>query len=899
MKSIISKRNHFSTLRSFKQFITVILIAYFCLFTQLKLYSQYVQLDFKYLIPDDLISPILQFTDENNINYEVVWPNGISKVGITEMVQGDIWTTVLFHPTLKNTQHRKEIYANILYAVATMPAINNSKLFAIVELLQAIEVISPSFELAEKFGLIYRVLGEMNLKYVKGVDAWAKILNKFKNIDRQYIRAISFSKNFEMAMNALTLINAAMTISDIVTRTVIINALATEDAIRRLDILENRFQENPNQIPGDSVFMESFEIAKGRIKLDQQGWNAFARAVQENAYSVSQLAASTAIQSLAHKAAIMLSAKVGSLVSLSTIPIAVGIFDYFEMTGTMNSTKHALLAGSITEKIRNILRYYLANPNMIAQEDLKVLNESARYSQYEFYFQLKETFSGPLVDIAAFFWKDIADLREYYAEREKQALQILTLVQAKYSTALALVIDSTGSMSSNDPDNSRIYGGGIVLDQADSDWEIGIIDFDTVSKLVSSGRAREPALKDALRRVDSEGGTNIQAGLEEGYNYLTTASGKKKGAILLTDGEHNTPSSDFDYSSYVEIFAKKGWTVHTIGLTGSANEILLSKIADVTGGKYFKARKSQDMIYIFDFILSEFRLEGVLLIQEGKLKQDEIKDYSFYSDKTDKTLKASMIYPGSRLDFRLIDPSGKEFRQTDLSAGVEVIESEVYKIIKVEKPFPGEWKARVIGVEVEGTEEPFKIKISADTPIRIETKEVKPFYRIFEPIRFKANITGNIDKNSIKSHVKVTSPEGSLEEFPIKRDLNISYRKSGKPGVYYFDIKAEGKTIDGEKFMRETIQHVVVSSEGREFGVGEVVRSLGGYIEIDIGMEVGLNVGEKIAVFTEKEGLKVRIAEGYVISVSIGKSMIELTRVWKGTPQSGNRAEIERRAEKY
>lgn len=489
---------------------------------------------------------------------------------------------------------------------------------------------------------------------------------------------------------------------------------------------------------------------------------------------------------------------------------------------------------------------------------------------------------------------DVTNYIKYYIDsmKDEEGLGVI-------NAALALVVDSTGSMRENDPDGSRIYGGEIALDQAETDWEIGMIDFDTTSKLLVSGTPKDSKLKDALRLIDSSGGTNIQAGLDEAYNYLLVTKGEKKGAVLLTDGEHNTPSSDFDYSKYVEIFIQEGWPVYTIGLTGSANEILLSKIAKMTGGKYFKAEQSRDMIYIFDLILSAFKLEGLVFSQEGKIRADEIKDFPFYSDSSNELITLTGTYPGSKLDFSLVDPSGKEINQTDKSKGVEVIKSRVYKIIKVKNPVPGNWKARVVGLNVKVTGELFKIKISAKTPIRIETKGIKPFYQIFEPIRFKAEITGDIDKNSVQGLVKVTPPEGKTEEISLKRTMDIVYNKSGNPGVYYFDIKVKGKTKAGEQFMRETIQHVVVSSEGREFGAGEVVRSLGGYIEINLGEEVGLRPGKKIFVFITKEGTKQKIAEGFVLSVSIGKSMVELTRVWNTIPQKGHRVEIERETGKY
>lgn len=62
----------------------------------------------------------------------------------------------------------------------------------------------------------------------------------------------------------------------------------------------------------------------------------------------------------------------------------------------------------------------------------------------------------------------------------------------------------------------------------------------------------------------------------------------------------------------------------------------------------------------------------------------------------------SGTYPGSKIDFSIIDPQGKEISKTDLPQGVEAIEGKVYKIIKIKKPLSGMWKAKAVGVKVSG-----------------------------------------------------------------------------------------------------------------------------------------------------------------------------------------------------
>lgn len=462
-------------------------------------------------------------------------------------------------------------------------------------------------------------------------------------------------------------------------------------------------------------------------------------------------------------------------------------------------------------------------------------------------------------------------------------------------TALALIIDSTGSMRFTDPQNTRVYAGELVLDQAKDDWEIGIVDFDTSSKLLGSGSPKDKSLRDSLRQIDSEGFTNIQIGLEEGFHFLQRATQKKKGAILLTDGGHNTPSDEFDYSKYVNIFAQNGWPVYTIGLTGEANALLLSKIASITGGTYLKANSSQDMVAIIDLILSQFKKEGLLVHHKDKIRQGETKEFSFTVDKSVRSMTYSGTYIGSKVDFSLVNPQGEEISETELSKGIEVITGEVYKIIKVNNPIGGHWKSKAVGIDVSEQGEPFEIKISAETPIMVDIEGAKPSYYPFEPIKLKVNVTGDVDMDSISGSAEVTPPEGSSEHIILGRDFSIEYKKTEKPGVYYFNVELKGRKKDGEQFMREGLKHIVVGSTGAEFGVGKVIKRLGGYIEIDMGKEVGIRPGMKIFVFSTAKGKKEKIAEGYAISVLPGKSVVEITQVWGSLrPEAGFRVEIER-----
>ncbi|MBQ0786312.1 MAG: VWA domain-containing protein [Oceanihabitans sp.] len=135
-----------------------------------------------------------------------------------------------------------------------------------------------------------------------------------------------------------------------------------------------------------------------------------------------------------------------------------------------------------------------------------------------------------------------------------------------------------------------------------------------------------------------EGGTAIGMGLATSVNRLKDSKAKSKVIILLTDGVNNSGFIDPKIAS--ELAVEYGIKVYTIGLgtNGMAlspysinangtfqyarvqveiDEDLLKEIADVTGGKYFRATNNKKLADIYAEI--------------NKLEKTEIEEFKFYN----------------------------------------------------------------------------------------------------------------------------------------------------------------------------------------------------------------------------------------------------------------------------
>jgi len=130
--------------------------------------------------------------------------------------------------------------------------------------------------------------------------------------------------------------------------------------------------------------------------------------------------------------------------------------------------------------------------------------------------------------------------------------------------------------------------------------------------LVNAARQLEFAMQE-------EDGTAIGAGLELAVQRLVENKARSKVAILLTDGESNV--HDIDEDTAIDDAIKAGVKVYTIGAgtTGvapirvepggplmqmavSIDETLLRKIADRTGGQYFRATDNSSLKKIYQQI---------------------------------------------------------------------------------------------------------------------------------------------------------------------------------------------------------------------------------------------------------------------------------------------------------
>ena len=126
---------------------------------------------------------------------------------------------------------------------------------------------------------------------------------------------------------------------------------------------------------------------------------------------------------------------------------------------------------------------------------------------------------------------------------------------------------------------------------------------------------------------DDEAGTNGSDGLHAALEELKASSseGDFKYIIFLTDGEDNNTS--YDYDVLIQDAIDNNITIFSIGM-GEADETLLKRIAESTGGKYYYATAVDLEDTSQDGLMDAFHdIEVSTLDLETDSNNDGISDY--------------------------------------------------------------------------------------------------------------------------------------------------------------------------------------------------------------------------------------------------------------------------------
>ncbi len=198
-------------------------------------------------------------------------------------------------------------------------------------------------------------------------------------------------------------------------------------------------------------------------------------------------------------------------------------------------------------------------------------------------------------------------------EAWKHELDYLAEAEGNKGIYTVLAVDCSDSMRGNDrisvinPSSSQPYkvndcyryrSAYNFIQMMDEDDKIGVITFEDTATRVSGLTDNKTKLYKAISGFYNRGGTSFDAPLLEAYSILSSQGSEdvSKQIILLSDG------NAYASQDVLDLLKLEGIRVYTIGLGIGTLSLELDNIAKSTGGLFFKAKKAEDLIEIYEKI---------------------------------------------------------------------------------------------------------------------------------------------------------------------------------------------------------------------------------------------------------------------------------------------------------
>ena len=387
---------------------------------------------------------------------------------------------------------------------------------------------------------------------------------------------------------------------------------------------------------------------------------------------------------------------------------------------------------------------------------------------------------------------------------------------------IVLIIENSGSMEWNAPNNLRKTAAKFFIDLADPGMQIAIVDFNgetkTFAELTFADTTGKEQLKNAVDRVDSDGDTDIAAGLQLGYELLSASSSPeaRKAAVLLTDGQDSEPKTA---STYVQDYILQGWDVYTIGLGDEVDRNLLENIAQLTPeGDYFSA-SLDNMQKIYNEIFARVTRKAILFNNIGYINQNQQITKKFLIDSSVEQMVTSANWQGSTIELILVDPNGLEITSQDAltNPNIKYQEAPTYAIYTVDNPMPGEWGLKATGTDIPPEGEQYNLIVSATSDFVTNFLSLEPSYIIGDPVRIGLRAR----TKTVQSTEPVLGAHASAEIVrPDGRIDSLDLLDTAANGVYVNEYV--GVDIEGTYLIRATLENGFTREIQEQIVVGDI-----------------------------------------------------------------------------
>lgn len=215
---------------------------------------------------------------------------------------------------------------------------------------------------------------------------------------------------------------------------------------------------------------------------------------------------------------------------------------------------------------------------------------SATVAHFSTYILLDRT-----VYYGSFTWEDVWETSDTYS-----------------SVEIVLVVDDSGSMTSNDSNHQRLTVAQNLIDKLPEGSKIGVVKFESSTTLLTKELTADKEAAKAFLTTTyfmSSGGTYMYTAINNSFGLFNSADEDiLRMMVVLSDGQSSGTSS---HSSTIAAANEKNVRLYTVGLGSSTSYFTnyLKPLAEETGGSFYLASQADELGEIYENINKQIDLD--------------------------------------------------------------------------------------------------------------------------------------------------------------------------------------------------------------------------------------------------------------------------------------------------
>ena len=387
-----------------------------------------------------------------------------------------------------------------------------------------------------------------------------------------------------------------------------------------------------------------------------------------------------------------------------------------------------------------------------------------------------------------------------------------------------ILIDISGSMKENDPQNLRRSALRLLVGLLPRDTRAGVWTFGQYVNMQIKLGVIDTAWKKRARteagKIHSRGlYTNIEEVLKRSTeDWQGEPKQYRRSVILLTDGmvdisrdsAKDRESRDRIINEIVPRLKRLGVAIHTIALSERADQELMRQLSETTGGWYEQVNNADRLQRVFLKLFEKV----------GRPDTVPLKDNRFTIDKSISEATLLVFRKEGSESSRIMPPEGRSFDADSVPANIQWHRDSGYDLLTIKNPKPGEW---LIQADIDPDN-----RVMIVTDLKMKATALPSQFVVGEKLPVEISFTEQdklITKKEFLGVVSVTSErwgkEGLSEPRPVHDD-GMDGDKRGSDGLFTFSFGEdldEGKgeliiSARGSTFVREQRQLYQVVQPG-------------------------------------------------------------------------------------